>query len=82
MVNQKEFDLAKLQERGQAGLSTKMTALIGAVIIIFLAVALLPEVFSEVSGLETNTDVPGWLFTVISVIVAGGFVFIIWRTFN
>ena len=75
-------DLYRLQKKGQKALNSKMTALIGGVVIVFLVVALVPEIFSEIAGLETNADVPVWLFTVITVIVSAGFVFLIWRTFN
>ena len=76
------MDLKNLQKKGQAGLNTKMTALIGAVIVIFLVVALAPEIFSELAVLDANADTPSWIPTVMFVIVGAGLVFLVWRTFN
>lgn len=76
------MDLEKLQKKGQAGVSSKMSALIGAVIVIFLVVALAPEMYTEIGILEANVDTPAWVSTVISVIVGAGLVFLVWRTFN
>ncbi len=76
------FNIKELQEKGQAGLNRKMTGLIGAVIVIFLVVALAPEIFDELEALDTSTSVPGWIYTVLVVIVGAGIVFLVWRTFN
>lgn len=76
------MDLKKLQKKGQAQVSSKMTTLIGAVIVIFLIVALAPEIFSELAVLEADADTPGWVPTVMFVIAGAGLVFLTWRTFN
>lgn len=77
------MDLKNLQKKGQmAGLNSKMTGLIGAVIVIFLVVALAPEIFSELAVLDANADTPAWIPTVMFVIVGAGIVFLVWRTFN
>lgn len=76
------FDLKQLQKKGQAQISGKMTMLIGAVILIFLVVALAPEIFSQLDALETAGDAPAWVTTVMFVIVGAGLVFLVWRTFN
>jgi len=79
----KTFDIQRLQKKGQAKITGKMTALIGGVVIIFLAVALLPDLYAEIETLNAvDTPVPKWLYTVMGVVVAGGFVFIIWKSFN
>ena len=79
----KKFDLKAMQKKGQAGLNAKMTSLIGAVILIFLVVALAPEIFTNLATLsEVGSDVPTWVGTVMVVIVGAGLVFLIWRTFN
>ena len=78
----KTFNLSELQEKGQAGISGKMTALIGAVIVIFLVVALAPEMFSGLADLETDTNTPDWVPVVMFVIVGAGLVFLIWKTFD
>jgi len=77
-----EFNLKSMQKKGQAGLNSKMTALIGAVIVIFLVVALAPEMFEQLGVLEANVDTPGWVPVVMYVIVGAGLVFLVWRTFN
>ena len=82
--------LKELQERGQAGISGKMTAIIGAVIMIFLVVALAPEMFEQTASLEAvngtghliHPDVPSYLPTIMFVIIGAGIVFMVWRTFN
>jgi uncharacterized membrane protein YeaQ/YmgE (transglycosylase-associated protein family) len=81
MVKNKKFDLKALQKKGQASINGKMTALIGAVIVIFLVTALAPEMFTELAGLEVG-GAPAWVETVLVVIVGAGLVFLIWRTFN
>ena len=73
--------LFELQKKGQAGLNNKMTSLIGAVILIFLVSALAPEIFGQLANMSGNADVPGWVATVLVVIVGAGLVFLIWRTF-
>jgi len=81
-IKNKTFDIKKMQKKGQAAIGGKMTALIGGVVIIFLAVALLPEVYTEVEALSGDANVPTWLYSVLVPIVGAGFIFIIWRTFN
>lgn len=76
------FDQLKCQKKAQAGLSGKVTGLVGALIVIILAVNLAPEMFAGVEGLETATGVPDWVPTVLFVIIGAGIVFLIWRTFN
>lgn len=68
-------------KKAQAGLTSKMTSLLGGVILIFLVVALAPDIFSELVELEDNSDVPDWIYTVMVVIVGAGLVFLIYRTF-
>lgn len=76
------MDLKKLQKKGQAQVSSKMTTLIGAVIVIFLIVALAPEIFSELAVLDADANTPAWVPTVMFVIAGAGLVFLTWRTFN
>lgn len=78
----KTFDLKSLQKKGQAGINSKMTALIGAVIVIFLVSALAPEIFTQLDTLSTSAETPSWVPTVMFVIVGAGLVFLVWRTFN
>ncbi|MFW6377225.1 MAG: hypothetical protein ACOCZ5_01140 [bacterium] len=62
---------------------SKMSSLIGAVIVVFLVVALAPEIFTELEDLTgTDSDVPEWVYTVMTVMVGAGLVFIVWRTFE
>lgn len=76
------FNLFEAQKKGQAGLNAKMTGLIGAVIVIFLVVALAPEIFEQLGVLDANQDTPAWVSTVMVVIVGAGLVFLVWRTFQ
>lgn len=78
----KNFNLLNAQKKAQKGLDSKMTGLIGAVIIIFLVTALAPEIFTQLGVLEANADTPSWVATVMFVIVGAGLVFLVWRTFN
>ena len=68
-----------MQKKGQAGVSKAMTGLIGAVIVVFLVVALAPEIFSGLSDLEADVAVPAWISTVLFVVVGAGIVFIVYR---
>jgi len=76
-----KYDKKSMNKKAQASLNGKMTALIGAVIVIFLVVALAPEIFEQLALLAADTDVPAWLSTVMIVIVGAGLVFLVWRTF-
>ena len=76
------FNLLNAQKKAQKGLDSKMTGLIGAVIIIFLVTALAPEIFTQLGVLDANADTPSWVATVMFVIVGAGLVFLVWRTFN
>lgn len=77
------FDIETLRnKRGQTGLNSKMTALIGAVIVIFLVTALAPEIFAQLGVLEADLNTPAWVPTVMFVIVGAGLVFLVWRTFG
>lgn len=71
-----------LQKRGQKGLSSKMTALIGAVILIFLIVALAPEIYTQLNASDFTSNAPGWVPTIMVVMVSAGLVFLVWRTFS
>ena len=55
----------------------------GAVILIFVIVALLPDIFAEVEALDpATTDVPAWVVTILTVVIAGGFVMLVWNLFG
>lgn len=83
------FDIVKarlakgLQKKGQmSGVTSKMNALIGSVIVIFLIAALAPEIFTELATLDGNADTPEWVGTVMVVIAGAGLVFLLYSTFN
>jgi len=60
-----------------------ISVVFGAVILIFVIVALLPDIFAEVESLDpATTDVPEWVVTIIGVVIAGGFVMLIWNLFG
>ena len=68
----------KKMENKKGMLDGKIATLIGALIFIVIAVALMPTMFS---GLNT-TNGPSWLNTVLPIIVASGMVFAIYRAFK
>jgi len=63
-----------------------LSLVFSAVILVFVVVALLPDVFNEVTQLENETgagaNVPDWVASIMIVIVAGGFVMLIWNLFG
>jgi len=70
-----------LQKKASAQMSGTMTALITGLIVVVLATALAPEMFTNVAGLEGEEDVPTWVPTVLYLIIGAGLVFLIWRVF-
>lgn len=75
-------NILMLQKKGQAKVDNKITYLIGALIIVVLATALAPTMFSNIAGLENNSDTPSWVPVVLYVIVGAGIVFLLWKSFN
>lgn len=63
-------------------INSQISYLIGALIVIVLAVSLAPTMFAGVNDLQNETGVPSWVPTVLFVIVGAGLVFLIWRTFG
>jgi len=59
-----------------------LSVVFGAVILIFVIVALMPDIFTEVATLESDANIPTWVSTIIGVVVAGGFVMLIWNLFG
>ena len=84
--------ISNLQKKGQSGINSKVTYLVGALIVVVLAVNLAPEMFEGVTGLErtynasgyclTNCDTPTWVPVILFVIIGAGIVFLIWRAFG
>jgi hypothetical protein len=77
-----KFDINSMKKKGSGSIDGKINYLVGALIVIVLAVALAPEMFSGVEGLENETGVPTWVPTVLYVIIGAGIVFLIWRAFG
>jgi hypothetical protein len=80
-----KFNISEMKKKGASGIDSKINYLVGALIVIVLAVALAPEMFSGVSDLENETlnpNTPGWVPTVLYVIIGAGVVFLIWRAFG
>jgi len=72
-----------MQKKGQAGVNSKVSYLIGALIVVVLATAIAPEMFSNIANLTGNeSDTPTWVPSVLFVIVGAGLVFLIWRAFG
>lgn len=67
------------------GVDSKIDFLIGALIVIVLAVALAPEMFSGLATLNTTAtggSVPNWVPTILYVVVGAGLVFLVYRSFG
>lgn len=71
-----------LQKKGQAKIDSKMSYLIGALIVVVLATALAPTMFANVNNLSNDSNTPSWVPVVLFVIIGAGIVFLIWRSFN
>lgn len=78
----KHGKLNLLQKRGQSSVDSKISYLIGALIVVVLATNLAPSMFSSVNDLDNATGVPSWVPTVLFVIIGAGLVFLIWRAFG
>ena len=76
------FDLIALQKRGAHSVNGHVEYLIGALILIVLATALAPTIFSSVNDLNGSAGVPTWVPTVLYVIIGAGLVFLIWKAFG
>lgn len=70
------------QKKGEKGIDSKISVLIGAVILIVLVTALAPEIFTSLAALDPATGTPAWVKSVLIVIVGAGLVFLVWRTFG
>jgi len=55
-----------------------MTKLFGAFILVLIAVALAPEIFTQIAGMN-ESDVPSWLVVTLTAVVGAGILFLIWR---
>jgi len=55
-----------------------MTKLFGAFILVLIAVALAPEIFTQIAGMN-ESDVPAWLVVTLTAVVGAGILFLIWR---
>lgn len=72
-----------MQKKGQSGVNSKITYLIGALIVVVLATSIAPEMFANIANLTGNeSDTPEWVPSVLFVIVGAGLVFLIWRAFG
>jgi len=77
--------LLSMQKKGMTGVNNKISYLIGALIVVVMAVAIAPELFSSTTGianLSGMTGVPTWLPTVLYVVVGAGLLFLIWNAFG
>lgn len=75
-----KFNLLLAQKRGQGKVDSKISTLIGAVVLILFVTAIAPEVFTNLNLLGEET--PSWVKATMIVIVGAGLVFLVWRTFD
>lgn len=66
-----------MNKRGQAGAA--MNKLMGAVLVVVLATALAPTMFTSIFGLN-DSEIPTWLKVTLQTVVGFGIVFLVWRT--
>jgi len=78
----KSFNLKEMQTKGQANVSSKVSYLIGALIVVVLATALAPEMFSNIANLSGDSNTPAWVTPTLFVIVGAGLIFLIWKAFG
>ena len=55
--------------------------LIGVLIVVLVAAALIPEVFTALVAVEADTDVPSWVGGTLITVAGAGFVYLMWRVF-
>lgn len=66
-----------------ANVSGSMGKLFGALILIVATVAVAPTIFEELAGLGgTESDVPTWVVTLLTLIAGIGLVFIVWKVID
>lgn len=71
-----------LNKRGQAGISSKLNYLIGAVVLISIVVALAPQMFNDLANTTFTNAAPAWVSSALPIMVGAGLVFLVWRAFG
>lgn len=74
--------LMRLQKKGQRDLNNSLTYLLSGIVIIYAVVELAPEIFSQLTELEDNADVPTWIAGLMFVVVGISLVMYVVKTFN
>lgn len=74
--------LIKYQKKGQRDLNNSLTYLLSGIVIIYAVVELAPEIFSQLTELEDNADVPTWIAGLMFVVVGISLVMYVVKTFN
>lgn len=69
--------MPKLNKKGSVNIDSKVTLMIGLVIIISILVALAPTLFV---GLNNIAGAPSWVNTVLPIIVGASIVLLLWRS--
>ena len=82
METKKKFNLLSMQKKAQSGIGSNMNYLIGGLILIILITALAPEIYSNLATLTADVNVPGWVPTVLVVVVGAGLVVMAWKSFG
>ncbi len=71
----------KMSRKGQTNMNSTVTALLTGLIVVVMATALAPDMFTNISDLEGDANVPSWVPTVMYLVVGAGLVFLIWNVF-
>jgi hypothetical protein len=81
-MEKRNFNLNVAQKQAQASVDGKITTLIGGVIVIFAVVSLAPEIFTELTNLESATGVPAWVPSIMFIVVGFALVLMVMKTFK
>ena len=59
--------------------SNQVGKLFGAFILVLIAVALIPEIFTSLGVMAGNDSIPSWLVVSLTAVVGAGVLFLIWK---
>lgn len=79
------FDLKAMQKKGAGKTASQIEYLIGALILVVIAVALAPTMFASANNLSNTTanpGVPSWVPTILIIVIGAGLVFLVYEAFG
>lgn len=69
-----------MNKKGNVG--SKMTALIGVLVILVVAGALVGTYFTAFNSSNVGANAPSWFSSTIIIVIAAGILMLIWSLFN